>query len=122
MQHLKSLREAGLTHIHLLPAYDFGSVPERREDQATVKVSTRAHASSAAGTSRQHTRASNHEAHADLSLLVELTLHARACWGRLISKLALVSFTIGSRDNWLLTVYSNTPSANSCTELASRSH
>ena len=43
MQHLNSLHEAGLTHIHLLPAYDYGSVPERPEDQAVVKVSTRAH-------------------------------------------------------------------------------
>ena len=36
--HLRSLRSAGLTHIHLLPSYDYGSVPERAEDQATVKV------------------------------------------------------------------------------------
>ena len=38
MQHLKSLQCAGLTHIHLLPSYDYGSVPEHTEDQATVKV------------------------------------------------------------------------------------
>ncbi|MCW7537325.1 DUF3372 domain-containing protein [Aquabacterium sp. A7-Y] len=28
MQHLKALAAAGLTDVHLLPAYDFGSVPE----------------------------------------------------------------------------------------------
>ncbi len=28
MRHLSSLREAGLTHIHLLPAFDISSVPE----------------------------------------------------------------------------------------------
>jgi hypothetical protein len=32
------LREAGLNHIHLLPSYDFGSVPERNEEQAHVQV------------------------------------------------------------------------------------
>lgn len=35
MSHLGSLAEAGLTHVHLLPAFDFGSVPDRRADQAT---------------------------------------------------------------------------------------
>ncbi len=35
MRHLSSLAEAGLTHLHLLPAFDFGSVPDRRTDQAT---------------------------------------------------------------------------------------
>ncbi len=35
MRHLSSLAEAGLTHVHLLPAFDFGSVPDRRADQAT---------------------------------------------------------------------------------------
>nr|WP_274916025.1 pullulanase-type alpha-1,6-glucosidase [Streptomyces sp. WZ-12] len=33
MRHLKALAEAGTTHVHLLPAFDFGSVPERRADQ-----------------------------------------------------------------------------------------
>ena len=32
-RHLRQLSEAGLTHVHLLPSYDFGSVPERLEDQ-----------------------------------------------------------------------------------------
>ncbi|DBB17521.1 TPA: cytochrome c oxidase subunit 1 [Trebouxia sp. C0006] len=36
--HLRALRSAGLTHIHLLPSYDYGSVPEHRQDQATIKV------------------------------------------------------------------------------------
>ena len=35
-RHLRSLAEAGLTHVHLLPTYDFGSVPERVERQKTV--------------------------------------------------------------------------------------
>jgi len=30
MQHLWSLADAGLTHVHLLPAFDFSSVPELR--------------------------------------------------------------------------------------------
>ncbi len=34
MRHLRSLAQAGLTHLHLLPAFDFGSVPERRADQS----------------------------------------------------------------------------------------
>jgi pullulanase/glycogen debranching enzyme len=34
MTHLRSLASAGLTHLHLLPAFDFGSVPERRADQS----------------------------------------------------------------------------------------
>jgi pullulanase len=34
MRHLRSLAEAGLTHLHLLPAFDFASVPDRRADQA----------------------------------------------------------------------------------------
>lgn len=36
--HLRTLRSAGLTHVHLLPSYDYGSVPERAQDQATIKV------------------------------------------------------------------------------------
>ena len=32
-RHLAGLADAGLTHVHLLPSYDFGSVPERRENQ-----------------------------------------------------------------------------------------
>ncbi|WP_307872605.1 pullulanase-type alpha-1,6-glucosidase [Paractinoplanes ovalisporus] len=35
MRHLSSLAEAGLTHVHLLPAFDFASVPDRRSDQLT---------------------------------------------------------------------------------------
>ena len=31
-RHLASLAEAGVTHVHLLPVYDFGSVDERREN------------------------------------------------------------------------------------------
>lgn len=37
-QHLRQLSEAGLTHVHLLPSYDFGSVPERPEDQLEPQI------------------------------------------------------------------------------------
>ncbi len=40
LAHLSSLRAAGLTHIHLLPSYDYGSVPEREEEQLRVEVSS----------------------------------------------------------------------------------
>ena len=36
MEHLEALAEAGLTHIHMLPAFDIATVPERRADQLTV--------------------------------------------------------------------------------------
>ncbi len=32
------MREAGLNMLHLLPAYDFGSVPEKPEEQQEVQV------------------------------------------------------------------------------------
>lgn len=38
LAHLQGLADAGLNHIHLLPSYDFGSVPERGEEQAHVMV------------------------------------------------------------------------------------
>ncbi|GGK71831.1 pullulanase-type alpha-1,6-glucosidase [Mangrovihabitans endophyticus] len=34
MRHLRSLADAGLTHLHLLPAADFATAPDRRADQA----------------------------------------------------------------------------------------
>ncbi|WP_436521690.1 pullulanase-type alpha-1,6-glucosidase [Actinoplanes sp. HUAS TT8] len=34
MRHLRSLAEAGLSHVHLLPVNDFATVPDRRADQA----------------------------------------------------------------------------------------
>lgn len=33
MRHLKALGNAGTTHLHLLPAFDFATIPERRVDQ-----------------------------------------------------------------------------------------
>ncbi|MEU4236430.1 pullulanase-type alpha-1,6-glucosidase [Actinoplanes sp. NPDC026619] len=33
MRHLRSLADSGLTHLHLLPAFDFATVPDRRADQ-----------------------------------------------------------------------------------------
>jgi pullulanase len=41
LAHLAALRAAGLTHVHLLPSYDFGSVPEREEEQKAMAVSGR---------------------------------------------------------------------------------
>ena len=38
VRHLKELREAGLTHVHLLPTYDFATVPEREENQRIIEV------------------------------------------------------------------------------------
>jgi pullulanase len=34
LRHLRMLADAGLTHVHLLPAFDYASVPDRRADQA----------------------------------------------------------------------------------------
>jgi len=34
MSHLRSLASAGVSHLHLLPVFDFATVPERRADQA----------------------------------------------------------------------------------------
>ncbi|MEV6491717.1 pullulanase-type alpha-1,6-glucosidase [Actinoplanes sp. NPDC051633] len=33
MRHLRSLAGSGVTHLHLLPAFDFATIPERRADQ-----------------------------------------------------------------------------------------
>jgi pullulanase-type alpha-1,6-glucosidase len=33
--HLRKLAKAGVTHVHLLPVFDFATIPERRADQAT---------------------------------------------------------------------------------------
>ncbi|MEV8475519.1 pullulanase-type alpha-1,6-glucosidase [Streptomyces sp. NPDC051173] len=35
MRHLKDLADAGTSYVHLLPAFDFATVPEKRADQAT---------------------------------------------------------------------------------------
>ncbi|MFF7684544.1 pullulanase-type alpha-1,6-glucosidase [Streptomyces syringium] len=35
MRHLSALAAAGTSYVHLLPAFDFGTVPERAADQAT---------------------------------------------------------------------------------------
>lgn len=39
LTHLSKMRAAGITHLHLLPSYDYGSVPEREEEQARIQVS-----------------------------------------------------------------------------------
>jgi len=36
MQHLQSLADAGLTHLHLLPVNDIGTVPERASEQVEL--------------------------------------------------------------------------------------
>ncbi|MEV0457450.1 pullulanase-type alpha-1,6-glucosidase [Catellatospora methionotrophica] len=33
MRHLRSLADAGVSHLHLLPVFDFATIPERRADQ-----------------------------------------------------------------------------------------
>ncbi len=33
MKHLRALADAGVTHLHLLPAFDFATIPERRAEQ-----------------------------------------------------------------------------------------
>ncbi|MBQ1050499.1 pullulanase-type alpha-1,6-glucosidase [Micromonospora sp. C51] len=33
MRHLTAISDAGVTHLHLLPAFDFATIPERRADQ-----------------------------------------------------------------------------------------
>ncbi|MFV2101241.1 pullulanase-type alpha-1,6-glucosidase [Micromonospora sp. LOL_024] len=33
MRHLRAISDAGATHLHLLPAFDFATIPERRADQ-----------------------------------------------------------------------------------------
>ncbi len=38
MLHLWSLAKAGLTHVHLLPAFDFTSVPEIAENQKVARI------------------------------------------------------------------------------------
>ena len=38
LDHLMKLKSSGMTHIHLLPVYDFASVPERDEEQLNVTL------------------------------------------------------------------------------------
>ncbi|WP_327025027.1 pullulanase-type alpha-1,6-glucosidase [Micromonospora sp. NBC_01739] len=33
MKHLRAISDAGVNHLHLLPAFDFATIPERRADQ-----------------------------------------------------------------------------------------
>ena len=40
MRHLRSLAEAGLTHVHLLPAFDFSSVPDLASEQKVPQIVT----------------------------------------------------------------------------------
>lgn len=36
--HLRKLAAAGLSHVHLLPTFDFGSVPERPEERREAEL------------------------------------------------------------------------------------
>jgi pullulanase-type alpha-1,6-glucosidase len=36
MRHLRELSAAGLTHVQLMPVFDFAAIPDRRADQASV--------------------------------------------------------------------------------------
>ena len=36
--HLRKLAAAGLSHVHLLPTFDFGSVPERPEARRVAEL------------------------------------------------------------------------------------
>ena len=38
MRHLRSLAEVGLTHVHLLPAFDFSSVPDLTSEQKVPQI------------------------------------------------------------------------------------
>ncbi|MGA8655711.1 MAG: hypothetical protein WB586_06135 [Chthoniobacterales bacterium] len=38
MRHLRSLAKAGLTHVHLLPSFDFSSVPELASEQKIPQI------------------------------------------------------------------------------------
>jgi len=42
MAHLRALAQAGVSHLHLLPAFDFATVPERRADQQSPACDLRA--------------------------------------------------------------------------------
>ncbi|CAJ1444413.1 unnamed protein product, partial [Effrenium voratum] len=41
-RHLRKLAAAGLSHVHLLPTFDFGSVPERAEDRKEPELPLKA--------------------------------------------------------------------------------
>ncbi len=41
MQHLRALADAGLNTVHLLPAFDIATIPERRADQADAGLRPR---------------------------------------------------------------------------------
>jgi pullulanase-type alpha-1,6-glucosidase len=49
-QHLRKLAEAGTSYVHLLPAFDIATIPEKKADQATVDCDL---ASFPAGSDRQ---------------------------------------------------------------------
>ncbi|MFF3844060.1 pullulanase-type alpha-1,6-glucosidase [Streptomyces sp. NPDC002328] len=43
-RHLRRLAKAGTSYVHLLPAFDIATIPERKADQATVDCDLAAHA------------------------------------------------------------------------------
>ncbi|MEU6889130.1 pullulanase-type alpha-1,6-glucosidase [Streptomyces viridosporus] len=42
-KHLRELAEAGTSYVHLLPAFDIATIPERKSDQATVDCDLASH-------------------------------------------------------------------------------
>ncbi|MFJ3503130.1 pullulanase-type alpha-1,6-glucosidase [Streptomyces sp. NPDC090135] len=43
-EHLRDLAASGTSYVHLLPAFDIGTVPEKKNDQATPACDLKAHA------------------------------------------------------------------------------
>ncbi|WP_173263350.1 pullulanase-type alpha-1,6-glucosidase [Streptomyces pacificus] len=43
MRHLASLARSGTSHVHLLPAFDIGTIPERSSDQSVPDCDLKAH-------------------------------------------------------------------------------
>ena len=56
-RHLQELSESGLSHVHFLPSYDFGSVPELPENQLTPQVDLQTFAAGAHAHSDSTSRA-----------------------------------------------------------------
>ncbi|WP_373297614.1 pullulanase-type alpha-1,6-glucosidase [Streptomyces lavendofoliae] len=44
MKHLRKLAGSGTSHVHLLPVFDIGTIPERKPDQATPDCDLKAYA------------------------------------------------------------------------------
>lgn len=49
MKHLRDLARSGTSYVHLLPAFDFGTVPERKDQQATPDCELESFAADSSG-------------------------------------------------------------------------